>query len=449
MDKLPHWAKARREATRMTEAIEHAINEKIVIDSGSVTTLVKGDRWPDLAKTMKATYLPIQQRQEPKIQAGFVVSLCTVYYAYGQQRVIHTGQGDILMGKDNLEKLIDVLEEFMEQNGQWTYIKQQKWYTSREYVIGIDVNYYPDRSGFTTFIAFHKDTDGNNIFVNLIFDNDGPIEATEWFADVGEPSKQRKKLQEQLLPDAYLKQLDRTRAALRSEMASKDIDEIRVAGGVSPYAYTYVSWLDDLIWHSTPNGNKRAEYSAADAVRAYDELDRTVDRTVDPVFGFGDEKLNAVVLGWEILGTMAESKDTELYRWLKERGLEKQDLGFAMSQLAWKALYRESGAKTGGRKRLFQDATTRALFPWRITQRYSEANTADERTPGSTTIRETPALLSRIRRSNSFKDVQAELEKVRKANVGKARAFARTWVRILRSDNPELTEHRIVFVPKT
>lgn len=429
----------------MTEAIEHAINEKIVIDSGSVTDLVKGDRWPDLAKKMKAAYLPVQQSQRREIQASFVVPLCTVYYAYERERVVYTGPGDILMGKDNLEKLIDVLEEFMEQNGQWTYIKQQKWYTSRQYVIGIDVNYYPDRSGFTTFIAFHKDTDGNNIFVNLIFDNDGPIEATEWFADVGDPSKLRQKLQEQLLPDTYLKQLDRTRAALRSEMASKNIDEIRVAGGVSPHKYTYVSWLDDLIWHSTPNGNNRAEYSEADAVRAYGEL----DRTVDAVFGFADKKLDAVVLGWEILGTMAESTDTELYRWLKEQGLETQDLGLEMSKLAWKALYRESGTKPGGRQRFFDDAKTRSLVPWRITQRYSEANTADKRTPGSTTIRETPALLSRLRRSNSFKNVQEELEKVKKANVGKERAFARTWVRILRSDNPELAKYKIEFVPKT
>ena len=426
----------------MSAPTEHFITDKIVMDSGSATDLIKNNDWPALALKMQKTYLPIQQGLAPEDQASYMVPICTVYYAYERQRVIFTGGGDLTMGKTNVDTLVDLLEEFMEQNGQWKYIKQQSWYTKREYVIGIDINYYPDRSGFTAFIAFHKDTEGNNIFVNLIFDNDAPIEATEWYFDIGEPSTQRRKWQQQLLPGDYLEQLERMRAVTRDQVTSSKV-EVQVTGGVSPHKYTFVSWMDDLIWHSTPNGKQRAEYGDAAALRAYNSLDTTVDTD----FSFIDDKLKARILGWEILGTMAESSDTGLYRWLKAQSLEMQDLGLEKSKEAWKALYRNTTGGTEGSDRFLADAQTRALRPWRITQSYTEANTADPRTPGSETIRETPALLSRLRRANSFGEAQMEIRKVRAANKGKARAFVRTWVRILKSDDQELAKNNIVFEP--
>ncbi|HEY4459348.1 MAG TPA: hypothetical protein VGN81_33860 [Pseudonocardiaceae bacterium] len=64
---------------------------------------------------------------------------------------------------------------------------------------------------------------------------------------------------------------------------------------------------------------------------------------------------------------------------------------------------------------------------------------------GSKTIYEPPALLSRLRRANSFKNVQEELAKVRELNKGKPRAFVRTWVRILSSTDQELKTNKIEF----
>jgi hypothetical protein len=72
----------------------------------------------------------------------------------------------------------------MELNGQWPYLKRQNWYTSGKYVIAVDINFYPDRSGHKGTPVFHKDSGGNNIFVNLIFDNQDTIEATEWVVDL-------------------------------------------------------------------------------------------------------------------------------------------------------------------------------------------------------------------------------------------------------------------------
>ncbi|HEY4459347.1 MAG TPA: hypothetical protein VGN81_33855 [Pseudonocardiaceae bacterium] len=80
---------------RMTEPIK-IIGDQLLMSSGTVAGLVDKDPRPALAKQMRAIYLPIQQAEDPDNQPGFVVHLCTVYYA------------------------------------------QQDWYTSGKYVIGID-----------------------------------------------------------------------------------------------------------------------------------------------------------------------------------------------------------------------------------------------------------------------------------------------------------------------
>jgi hypothetical protein len=397
----------------------------LYMTTGAVGDVVEPNPWPSLAADLQKTHLPVQQKLDETEQAGFVVDLCTVYYKSGKRRVIWTG--DNKPQKDHLEQLVDFLEKLMEANGQWGYIKAQDWFAKGEYAIGIDVNYYPDRSGFSTFLAFHKDTGGNNIFVNLVFDNQTMIEATEWYVDIAEPSKKRKAWQEQLLPESYLKDLEATRAEFRELLAGK---QTVVAGGVSPHLYTFVSWVDDLIWHSTPNGNKRVEYSAEHARRAYPLLE-----DMDNNFEFEDEQLGVKILGAEILGTIAEASGTHLSVWLKSKGMNMPDLGYDLSRQAWGELY--SGAE--GEDRFHKDAETRNLTPWRITGRYSEANAQDPRLADSVSIDEPPVNLSRLRRANSSDDVQVELAKAREASKGKPRAFIRTWVRILRLDDAELT----------
>lgn len=402
------------------------------MDSGSVTAIVDKSQWPALAPVLQGIFLPIQQEIEDLDErAEYVVNLCTVYYAHGRQRVIWTRdtQEDAdQLGKDNLEKLVDFLEKFMEGNGQWAYIKRRKWYTSGEFAIGIDVNYYPDRSEFKTFLAFHKDTGGNNIFVNLVFDNQTMIEATEWYVDLADPSKQRKEWQIGLLPESYLEELAHARETLRAKLGGKELD---VAGGVSDNLYTYVSWVDDLIWHSTPNGDLRVEYGVAHAERAWTAL----EASVGGAFRYEDEKLGMTILGAEILGTIAESSHTRLFKWLQGKGLNSPDLGYKRCCEAWQALYSD----TAGKDVFVQDAQIRGRTPWRITGTRSEANAYDKRLEESESIDEPPVRLSQLRRTNSREDVRKKLEEARKASAGQARAFIRTWVRILKANDAELT----------
>jgi hypothetical protein len=374
--------------------------DALLMDTGGVASVVKDNNtWPDLSATLQKIFLPSQQRDQPApVQ---------------------------LLGKNNLERLVDFLEKFMEGNGQWEYIERQEWYRSGAHAIGIDVNYYPDRSGFTTFIAFHKDTAGDNIFVNLVFDNQTEIEATEWYVDIAEPSKKRKAWQDKLLPETYRKELASARDKFRSSLGGKQPE---VAGGVSTYLYTFVSWVDDLVWHSTPNGNKRTEYSAEAAERGYARLQATVNNG----FQYLDSQLGVTVLGAELLGTMAEVPGPNLAVWLKKNDLQMQDLGVETSKQAWRDLY----GGIDGKDLFVQDAKVRALADWRVTGRYSDANSKDPSLPGSETIKEPPVRLSRLRRVNSNENIQKDLAKAREASKGKPRAFIRTWVRILRSDDP-------------
>jgi hypothetical protein len=200
---------------------------------------------------------------------------------------------------------------------------------------------------------------------------------------------------------------------------------------VSPDLYAYVSWVDDLVWHSTPNGNKRTEYSAAHAERAYP----TLQETLADSFEYTDPQLGVTILGAEILGTMAEVRGTHLSTWLKSKGLRMPDLGFETSRQAWRELYNG----TEGRALFLQDAETRSLIPWRITGQYSEANALDDRLAESGSIDEPPVGLSRLQRTNSREDVQEQLKKAREAGKDKPRAFIRTWVRVLRKEDAELT----------
>jgi hypothetical protein len=433
-----------RRDVMVTEPTEVQVPERVggktlgslLMQTGPLEGLVKKEdnTWPGIAKELKKVFLPYQKSlKSPQARASYVAELGTVYY----------GPGKVAMIKEDLEnskwtnqmpEVVKFLEKFMDANGQWGYIEKQDWFKKGDYVIGIDVNYYPDRSGFNPDSPqFHKDTGGNNIFVNLVFDNEKDIEATEWFADPEQPSKKRAAWQEKLLPKSYLDELDRTRTTLR-EQHDKDSP---VNGGVSRGKYTYVSWVDDLVWHSTPTDNPRLKYTADAAKLAYKNLDTALKKGQA---GYYDEQQGRTILAVEILGTMAEAEGTELHKWLKVKGLRAQDINLELARQAWAQLYQN----TAGQEQYFQDVAKRAETDWRITGKYSEATAEDSRLGGTSSMQETPISLSTRRRANSLPGTQKEIAKVRAANKDEARSFIRTWVRILPKDSAELREAGVI-----
>ena len=219
---------------------------------------------------------------------GFPAELATAYYVWDAARVsrrmgrrrVHIEFAD--KGKARPGLVVDVvafLEKFMEANGQWPYIERQPWFTNKEYAIGIDINYYSDRreteapltdplEGFGN-LGFHKDTAGDNVFVSLIFDNEQPIAGTEWFPDVEPEGEAVRTHQAALQPPEYRTELEALREANRAMFGRKS----EVQGGVTKGAHSYVSWVDDALWHATPYPYARERLSAADVIQWYDNLE--------------------------------------------------------------------------------------------------------------------------------------------------------------------------------
>lgn len=404
--------------------------ETLLMKTGPLQNLMPADKtWPELARGLKKVFE--QRRSQIDNLAGYYANLGVIYCAHQKKPVLSVQSATTGWG-GQLTVAADFLLRFITANGQLGYVSQQDWYTSGAYVLGIDVNYYPDRSGYKFYPLFHKDTGGNNIFADLIFDNEQDIEATEWFADVAEPSRKRAAWQQGLLPESHLKALAATRTALRD----KNADKGQINGGISKGKYIYVSWVDDLVWHATPSENRRVEYDAAAAERAY----QAFDDTVQAAFSFDDHTLNITVIGPEILATIGENPDTSLRAWLRDNDLTIQDIDFGIGARAWQELYHGSA----GRAKFLADAQRRAKADWRIIGSLSEVSAPDDRLPGSVSLVESPVSLSSRRRANSLGENQA-VRWTRQANEKIGRSFIRMWLRVLPKDSDELTKAGVVF----
>jgi hypothetical protein len=397
-------------------------------------------KWTSLAAELKNAF---PSTDEP----GTYVNLCTAYYRanpayFGPKsgtskinldvvkRVIESGFTDPA-DRGLIEEVVQLVDGFMNANGQWPYLLAQSWFTGGKFFIAVEVNYYPQRSTntYTMSPLFHKDTPGDNIFVNLLFDNKGPIAATEWFVDVQDPSGKRAALQQKLLPPAHLQALANLRGTLRGRR-TEQVSQLEVHGGVLAGENAYVSWLDDLVWHATPTTNQRIVYEAKYGHAAWDVLSTL------PVsqFYYQDGILNAQIDLVELLGTIADDHDTALFRWLGTQGKTAQDIDPALCRKAWDALY---GVANGGKDNWLKDVDLRGRNEWRMIGQAAQAIVANPRLAavGNESIRETPAGLSTIRRANSLgKDGIAD---VIAQNATVPRSFLRTWMRILHKDAKE------------
>jgi hypothetical protein len=414
----------------------------LLMETGSVDELIPKEQnaWPSVAKRLKDVFLTYQKtlpnKKDRTLPEEYTADLCTVYYSAAKGRVTKDGDDAEFCENNEVGDTVDFLETFMKANGQLDYIQRQNWYKSGDYVIGIDVNYYPDRSGYKVAPIFHKDTGGNNLFVNLVFDNQKPIEKTEWFADLAQPSKKRTEWQANLLPDGVLKDLDSTRSllALMPEYAKDQ----PVKGGVTDDVNAYVSWVDDLVWHATPNNVPRLVFNEKVANNTYTNWNKAASKDN---FSYASKQYGRTMLGAELLGTMAEAKGTALAQWLAARELGSQDLDINLAKQAWADLY---SPEAGGKDLFLKDADIRAnMAEWRITGENSEATAPDkDRLPGSKSIKETPQTLSTRRRANSLNP--ESIEKVRKANEKVERSFLRTWVRVLPRTSDEAVKSGVV-----
>lgn len=168
---------------------------------------------------------------------------------------------------------LGLVRSLMEANGQMPYIRRQPWFQPRGgWQLAIDVNYYPSRTlDHGSELGFHKDSDGSIIFVNLIFNNKAPIPATEYLIDAEQPGADRAPRQNSLLPEEHRGELDRTRESLKA----RGEDQKDISGGLAP-PWAYMSWADDLLWHSTPQLAPRALTDEGAARAVYDVMGKFV-----------------------------------------------------------------------------------------------------------------------------------------------------------------------------
>jgi hypothetical protein len=157
-------------------------------------------------------------------------------------------------------RLGQFLMGFMRANGQLAYIQSKKWFREGIYRVVIEINFYPSR-GFdekTSVLGVHKDTDSRNLFVNLIFNNPTSMPGTEWTMDESLPDQQRLKELRDHIPENEIENIKAAKAAMdRLPPATPGRSDWQ-GGAVGPNSY--VSWVDELIWHSTPSVQARPTF---------------------------------------------------------------------------------------------------------------------------------------------------------------------------------------------
>jgi hypothetical protein len=387
--------------------------------TGALATIMDETSWGKLGKELKKKF------KDKAKENNYVAHL----------GVIEVGKGDAwewnLIYPDGekveTDEVKQIVKSLMEANGQMAYIRRQEWFTGGKSKIEIDVNYYPARPlTDTSALAFHKDTGGNNIFVNLLFNNDEEIPATEWFVDVAEPSAQRKNWQLKWLPEGHLKEVAKARAELQGAEEKKGAQKNLVRGGVVG-KNAYASWIDDLIWHSTPQMSKRKTTTVEEIISKYDKLP-------EENYPSPDLKISVPEEWREILLIIAENPETQLAVLLKEEHKTAQDLGEqAVARSMWWYLYSKGNREIQGKAFLEADVGKVDWAKVRLGSLVGEAIAQDTRlSQDATSISELTGLES-LEREN---EVDATLAKVKKAHEestkkGETRSFIRTWVRIV------------------
>lgn len=298
-----------------------------------------------------------------------------------------------------LDLVTPFLLHFMRANGQIDFIERQETYTKGKISICIDVNWYQNRKADLKNLEIHKDTAGDNLFVNLIFGNKKQIPATEWALDFLTPSEERAEVLRKYMPSMHEKI-----EVARNEMKGhgKNLPGVeQIEGGLLP-PMGFVSWVDELVWHSTPMARHR---------------DKTPPVKVRPLFreaARGEDNISNPVKFFDAAQILADQGGSMKTAYQTIEGSEDWDFdvkGLAANLVHWrinnKKFYLEilKQAKTFdvNKYNAWQDASAEALTG------------EDQYHENKTTVYEETGLQGRKRANSNA----ATLEKVQNANTGR------------------------------
>jgi len=224
--------------------------------------------------------------------------------------------------------------------------------------------------------------------------------------------------------------------------------DAEISGGLTQGALSYVSWVDDAVWHATPYPESRNTWSADGVIAAYNEFEdlSTFDEVKTPGSeGFDKEAAKHAegsversnVEWWlgvwhrwiRVLGTLGRWIGSHLQQWLTHKKFSVRDVE-SWAARAWNELYHDK------KKADFEADVRTADTSWRTSHGAAEAIAQDVKV-GSKSMRQVPPSAGRLR-ANSVNGgaVKAAIEETTLA--GTPRRFIRTWVRMVRVDAPEI-----------
>jgi hypothetical protein len=307
----------------------------------------------------------------------------------------------------------DFVLAFMRANGQLAYIERQAWYTETACEIHIDLNFYYDRGmNDSGVLGMHKDTGGDNLFVNLIFNNQLETPATEWTQDREAAKGVKADTMGKLMPKEMVTSINQAKQQLGNTAFAGGQE--RIEGGTMP-PLAFVSWVDELIWHSTPTLSARWKWFSNDqAAKKLLEI-------------WNDAKWEG--FRSEAIFTMSEVAGNVVY---DERQRVEAE-GGAFDMKTWTK--KEKELKSGTLQEDIKRFNWLAVKKW--TGRAGIELDVDKRT-GVTEASDVPTGVAGRDRANSNVDILKQV-KAAAANQTK-RSFVRTWVRVVTTPSGEFDD---------
>lgn len=303
------------------------------------------------------------------------------------------------------------LRAFMIANGQLDYIRTRDWFINGTHRVEIDVNYYINRAFNTAPPYWHKDTGGGNLFVNLIFTNSEPIVGTEVTADTRPMGGAKRESLLANMPAEQVEQIEGARQALGGgELAGAIGAEVLPAKG-------FVSWVDELIWHSSPFMANRKRWTPD---LAHDVMSDWVD--LNPFFK------SETATSYEAMVVIASQEGTALRAAVEQEGVDL-DIGTARG-------YWDNGYCLDGEHHEIVEADL-AMVDWSShklndafghEQDGSDPRVAPREGQEKPANLVTPSSIAGRPRALSDADIRGRLAPMAQNKMG--RNFMRTWVRI-------------------
>jgi hypothetical protein len=393
----------------------------LVVKSGSLPELKGAEKtakeWADLSDIVKPLHKDPETASKIPLTDGYaevgVISVKPLSAEAESWDWTEKGEGG--KGYDNLNatitsSMLSVVKGLMNSNGQMAYVRAQPWFQDKRWRLDIDVNYYPDRGlSQERGLGFHKDSGGNNIFVNLIFNNTTEIPATEYLVDVAEPSPERKALQSKILPKRHLAKVKAARGKLSKENPLAKMDSKISGGVVGPM--NYLSWVDDLVWHDTPQMAPRAITEKGTAEVVFKRIQQFVGKDGKGNIPAPYQPLLSAL--WNTDGTLIQQCKAQGEWW----------------QAYWAASYGKASAEV-----FFRDCEK---VDWSVTlgPRRGEANANDPRlgAHAAKIDEDVEGTKEGRRRANSTAEEQKKVQEAFDKASTEPRSFIRTWVRIVKN----------------